>query len=131
MEKSVLNRMYKSEIKVDLATLDQLQTAINKVTAFNGKVSSVSSNADKTNKLFVEALKQKDQILKDYTDNRKTANDLGQELNAQFKLISASAKELGLDVSTLPIYKVYLSAQEDLTKIRDINQSAWELVSKY
>jgi hypothetical protein len=130
-EKNVLGKMYASEVKVELALVDDLKTAIDKVSTFEDKVSVTASNSDKANKLFLDAIKQKESILKEYDFNRKNSDDLLKQLNTLFKTISTSAKEIGIEVTSLPMYKEYLSAQDRLKSGRDKNQTAWELISKF
>ena len=117
--------------KVELSLVDDLKVSIGKVSSLNASVNTMSSNAEKTNKLFINALAQKEIILKNYNDNRKTSENLNKELNLLFKTINTQAKDLGININELTVYKEFLKAKDDLKLLSDKTQSSWTLVSKY
>ena len=117
--------------EVELNLVDDLKTSISKVSSLDSIVNTMSSNADKTNKLFINALAQKEIILKNYNDNRKTSENLNKELNLLFKTINTQAKDLGININELTVYKEFLKAKDDLKLLSDKTQSSWTLVSKY
>lgn len=119
----------KHEVKLSL--IDDLKNSINKVATFESDVKSMNSNAKKTNKLFQDAISQKEIILKNYNDNKKKQETILKELNLLFKTINTQAKDLGIDINSIPAYKEYLNARENLSKLYSENQSSWELVSKF
>ena len=119
----------KNEVKLSL--IDDLKNSINKVATFESDVKSMNSNAKKTNKLFQDAISQKEIILKNYSDNKKKQETILKELNFLFKTINTQAKDLGIDINSIPAYKEYLNARENLSKLYSENQSSWELVSKF
>lgn len=117
--------------EVELGLVDDLKNSINKVSTFQADVKSMNANAKQTNKLFTSATQQKEVILKNYNDNRNKQEAILKELNTLFKTINTQAKELGIDINSLPVYKEYLSARENLSKSSSENQASWELVSKF
>ena len=117
--------------KVELSLVDDLKVSIGKVSSLNASVNTMSSNAEKTNKLFINALAQKEAILKNYNDNKKTSENLNKELNLLFKTINTQAKDLGININELTVYKDFLKAKDDLRLSSDKIQASWTLVSKY
>jgi uncharacterized coiled-coil DUF342 family protein len=117
--------------EVELGLVDDLKNSINKVSTFQADVKSMNANAKQTNKLFTSATQQKEVILKNYNENRNKQEAILKELNTLFKTINTQAKELGIDINSLPVYKEYLSARENLSKSSSENQASWELVSKF
>jgi hypothetical protein len=117
--------------EVKLSLIDDLKNSINKVTTFESDVKSMGLNAKKTNKLFQDAISQKEIILKNYSDNKNKQETILKELNLLFKTINTQAKDLGIDINSIPAYKEYLNARETLSKLYSENQSFWELVSKF
>ena len=117
--------------EVQLSLVDDLKASISKVSSLDSIVNTMSSNADKTNKLFINALAQKEIILKNYNDNRKTFENLNKELNLLFKTINTQAKDLGVNINDLPVYKDFIKAKDDIRLLDKKTQSAWTLVSKY
>ena len=122
-------RLGKHEVELNL--VDDLKTSISKVSSLDSIVNTMSSNADKTNKLFINALAQKEIILKNYNDNRKSFENLNKELNLLFKTINTQAKDLGININDLPVYKDFLKAKDEIKLLDNKSQSAWTLISKY
>ena len=117
--------------KVELSLVDDLKVSIGKVSSLNANVNTMSNFAEKTNKLFINALAQKEVILKNYNDNKKTSENLNKELNLLFKTINTQAKDLGININELTVYKDFLKAKDDLRLSSDKIQASWTLVSKY
>ena len=124
----------KSELKsnkVDLTAIDDLKNSLTKVTSLKAQVGTMNSSAIKASKLFIEALKEKDTLLKNYNDNRKVQENINKELNSVFKTINTQAKDLGINITELPIYKEFISSKDLLSELGKTIQTSWELVSKY
>jgi hypothetical protein len=117
--------------KVELSLVDDLKVSIGKVSTLNANVNTMSNFAEKANKLFINALAQKEVILKNYNDNKKTSENLNKELNLLFKTINTQAKDLGININELTVYKDFLKAKDDLRLSSDKIQASWTLVSKY
>ena len=134
MVEKIKELITKSELKsqkVELNLVDDLKVSIGKVSSLNASVNTMSSNAEKTNKLFINALAQKEIILKNYNDNKKISENLNKELNLLFKTINTQAKDLGININELTVYKDFLKAKDDLRLSSDKTQASWTLVSKY
>ena len=134
--KTIYDKLFTEKVElakheVELGLVDDLKNSINKVSTFQADVKSMNANAKQTNKLFTSATQQKEVILKNYNDNRNKQEAILKELNTLFKTINTQAKELGIDINSLPVYKEYLSARENLSKSSSENQASWELVSKF
>ncbi len=96
----------KSELKnnkLELTAIDDLKNSLTKVTSLKAQVGTMNSSAIKASKLFIEALKEKDTLLKNYNDNRKVQENINKELNSVFKTINTQAKDLGINITDLPI----------------------------
>lgn len=116
---------------VELSVMDDLKVSISKVTEITSKVNKMYQEADKTAKIFKEAKSQKDSLNKVYTSNKDDVNLVLKDLNNLFKTINAQAKELGIDIKSLPLYKDYLDARDELNKSSSKNQDAWNLVFNF
>ena len=116
---------------VELSVMDDLKVSISKVTDLTSKVNKMYQEADKTAKIFKEAKSQKDSLNKVYTSNKDDVNLVLKDLNNLFKTINAQAKELGIDIKSLPLYKDYLDARDELNKSSSKNQDAWNLVFNF
>ena len=44
---------------------------------------------------------------------------------------AALAKDLGININDLPVYKDFLKAKDDIKLLDNKSQSAWTLISKY
>ena len=129
--KSLIEKSELKSEKVELNVVDDLKVSIGKVSSLNASVNTMSSNAEKTNKLFINALAQKEIILKNYNDNRKIFENLNKELNLLFKTINTQAKDLGININELTVYKDFLKAKDELRLLDSKTQASWTLVSKY
>ena len=134
--KTIYDKLFTEKVElakheIELGLVDDLKASISKVSSLDSIVNTMSSNADKTNKLFINALAQKEIILKNYNDNRKTFEKLNKELNLLFKTINTQAKDLGININDLPVYKDFIKAKDDIKLLDNKTQSAWTLVSKY
>ncbi len=93
--------------------------------------SSVSSRRVATNINAGGTTNLKNSLQNTYEANKVKYNKQLQENNALFKGISNQAKELGIAVTELPIYKEYVNASNILNELNKSNQTNWELISKY
>ncbi len=126
-----INSINLTKYEIELTVVDDLKNSITKVSSLKADVNTMNSNAIKTSKLFQDALNQKEILLKNYNDNRKSQENILKELNTLFKTINNQARDLGININDLPVYKEYLSARELLSELGNKTQSSWELVSKY
>lgn len=117
--------------KVELSAIDDLKNEISKIKYLNADVNSMNTNAEKTSKLFIDALKQKEVLSKNYADYKALNKSIYGQLNTIFKAINTQAKELGVNINDLPVYKEYLDSKNLLDQLSDKTQSAWDLVNKY
>jgi len=91
----------------------------------------MKTEALKAKKMFDDATNLKNSLQNTYESNKVKYNKQLQENNALFKGISNQAKELGIAVTELPIYKEYVNASNILNELNKSNQTNWELISKY
>lgn len=120
-----------SEVKVDLALVDDLKTALNSVTAYNKEIKSLSENANKLNQIFTKAKQEKDTLQKKYESNKSNYSSVSKQLDVLFKNLSTQAKELGIDIRQIPIYSEYLKGTEELRSLYDQNQDSWNLIYNF
>ncbi len=120
-----------SEVKVDLALVDDLKKALTDVVSYNKEIKSLSTNADKLNQIFTKAKAEKDALQKKYESNKANYSTVRKELDVLFKNLSTQAKELGIDIRTIPVYQDYLKGSEELRALYDENQNAWNMIYNF
>jgi cell fate (sporulation/competence/biofilm development) regulator YlbF (YheA/YmcA/DUF963 family) len=131
---SILNKIHKTELETHetkLALIDDLKSVIAKVKSEEGESNKMKTEALKAKKMFDDATNLKNSLQNTYESNKVKYNKQLQENNALFKGISNQAKELGIAVTELPIYKEYVNASNILNELNKSNQTNWELISKY
>jgi len=131
---SILNKIHKTELEtheIKLALIDDLKSVIAKVKSEEGESNKMKTEALKAKKMFDDATNLKNSLQNTYESNKVKYNKQLQENNALFKGISNQAKELGIAVTELPIYKEYVNASNILNELNKSNQTNWELISKY
>jgi|DEB19_MinimDraft_3_1074340.scaffolds.fasta_scaffold05556_2 hypothetical protein len=131
---SILNKIHKTELETHetkLALIDDLKSVIAKVKSEEGESNKMKTEALKAKKMFDDATNLKNSLQNTYEANKVKYNKQLQENNALFKGISNQAKELGIAVTELPIYKEYVNASNILNELNKSNQTNWELISKY
>jgi hypothetical protein len=117
--------------EVELSLVDDLKSIADKIKAESGEANKMKADAQKVKKMFDDASNLKLQLQKTYENNRNKYAAQLKENNAVFNKIKTQAKELGISIDTLPVYKDYLASSKLLSDITDANQSNWELISKY
>lgn len=131
---SILNKIHKTELETHetkLALIDDLKSVIAKVKSEEGESNKMKTEALKAKKMFDDATNLKNSLQNTYEANKVKYNKQLQENNALFKGISNQAKELGIAVTELPIYKEYVNASNILNELNKSNQTNWDLISKY
>jgi len=131
---SILNKIHKTELETHetkLALIYDLKSVIAKVKSEEGESNKMKTEALKAKKMFDDATNLKNSLQNTYEANKVKYNKQLQENNALFKGISNQAKELGIAVTELPIYKEYVNASNILNELNKSNQTNWELISKY
>ena len=117
--------------KIELSVIDDAKKKIQEVNQFESNVSKMKVESDKAMKLFKDAISLKDSLSKQYDDNKKQIDTYRKQLNDTFKTINNQAKELGLNVNDLPVYKEYLTASDKLNSYGELVQDNWSEISQY
>ena len=117
--------------EVNLALVDDLKAVADKIKSEGSESNKMKADALKTKKMFDDATNLKAELQKRYEANRTKYSAQLKENNALFNKIKAQAKELGLSIENAPVYKDYLATSKLLSELTDVNQSSWELISKY
>jgi len=117
--------------RVELGIIDEISKQLIESEQILKKIQSEKNDFSELNKIYKKAESSMSMLLKKYSDNRRKSSSLFKEMNKNFNLLNKSAKELGLDVTSLPAYKDYLQIIKNIDKASDDNQSNWESVSKY
>lgn len=126
-----LEKTQLSEVKVELALVDDLKKALTSVTAYDKEIKLLSTSADKLNQIFTKAKSEKDALQKKYESNKANYSAVRKELDVLFKNLSTEAKALGIDVATIPVYKDYLKGGDQLRALYDENQTAWNGIANF
>jgi cell fate (sporulation/competence/biofilm development) regulator YlbF (YheA/YmcA/DUF963 family) len=131
---TILNKLGKIELEnhqVNLALVDDLKTIVAKIKSEEGESNKMKNDSLKAKKMFDDAINLKNALQSNYEANKVKYEKQRKESNDFFKKISAQAKELGISINDLPIYKEYLDASNLLNKLDKSNQDNWSLISKY
>ncbi len=131
---SILSKIHKTDLETHetkLSLIDDLKSVIAKVKSEEGEANKMKADALKAKKMFDDANNLKNLLENAYTANKVKYNKQLQENNTLFKSISNQAKELGISINELPIYKEYLNVVNILNELNKSNQTNWDLVSKY
>ena len=136
MKKEVLEKLYSfdtklSEEKIELALVDDLNKALSSIAKYESEVKSLYASSEKLSKIFIEAKKEKDVLEKKYTSNKDNTSKVGKDIDTLFKSLRTQAKELGIDINSIPVYKEYVSGLDKLRSLSDENQNAWNLIYNY
>jgi len=142
-QKKVFNKLFKEEKvelatqKIDLALVDDLKSIIKEV----GKIRTSAYAANK------EALTLKDNIeplLKELKRNKQFAKDVlvfsksnnkevdsaEAKLKSSFKEVEGKANDLGINVNSLPIYKEYKEALNELKQAKEFSKDGESISAK-
>lgn len=131
---TILNKLGKIELEnhqVSLALVDDLKTIVAKIKSEEGESNKMKNDSLKAKKMFDDAINLKNALQSNYESNKVKYEKQRKESNDFFKKISAQAKELGISINDLPIYKEYLDASNLLNQLDKSNQDNWSLISKY
>ena len=131
---TILNKLGKIELEnhqVSLALVDDLKTIVAKIKSEEGESNKMKNDSLKAKKMFDDAINLKNALQSNYEANKVKYEKQRKESNDFFKKISAQAKELGISINDLPIYKEYLDASNLLNQLDKSNQDNWSLISKY
>jgi|21_taG_2_1085346.scaffolds.fasta_scaffold13971_4 arginine deiminase len=134
--KTVFNKLYskKTELethKIELGAIDKIEKQFTESKQILNKRQAEKKEFINLDTIFKKADTELSNLLTVYTKNRKEESGFLKELNNNFKLLDKAAKDLGVDITNIPAYKKYLESRENYKKSSDINQSNWEIVSKY
>jgi SMC interacting uncharacterized protein involved in chromosome segregation len=119
----------KSE-KIELTAVSDME-AITKDVLKISSDKSIVKKAEKLESNLNQAFQDLDNLQKDYSNQRKIADTKVSELNKAFTKLNKQAKELGVSVTDLPIYKDYLKAQDAVKEYSREAQDAWNKVYKF
>ncbi len=126
-----INKQELSSVKVELGIIDEISKQLIQSEQILKKIQSEKNDFSELNEIYKKAESSMSRLLKTYSDNRKKSSSFFNEMNKNFDLLNKAAKEIGLDITSLPAYKDYLQIRKNIDKASDDNQSNWELVSKY
>ena len=117
--------------KVELNAIKEIEKQLSQSEQIFKKIQSQKKDFVELDTILKKADKQLFNLKKIYSDNRDNSQKFNKELNKNFDLLNKAAKDLGLDVTSIPAYKKYLESRDNFKKASDLNQSNWEIVSKY
>jgi|TARA_Y100000033_G_scaffold47789_1_gene53762 hypothetical protein len=117
--------------KVELNAIKEIEKQLSQSEQIFKKIQSQKKDFVELDTILKKADKQLFNLKKIYSDNRDNSQKFNKELNKNFDSLNKAAKDLGLDVTSIPAYKKYLESRDNFKKASDLNQSNWEIVSKY
>jgi len=130
----VYSKLPKQELsaqKVELGIVDEISKQLTQSEQILKKIQSEKNDFLELDKIYKKAESDIAKLLKIYSANKKNSSSFYKEINKNFNSLYKSAKEIGLDVTSLPAYKDYLQLRKNIDNAIDDNQSNWELVAKY
>jgi len=133
--KTIYNKLFKEETK--LATHEVELGLLEDTKAFTAKVNVEKSNIDKMKvkateikKMIEQAAKLKLDMEKIYSNNKTLLGKLNGENRKLFDNISKQVKEIGVDINSVPAYKEYVSTNQLISELQDVNQANWNILSQ-
>lgn len=135
MRELIYNALFKESKEVELSKVElgaiQDMESLSKEALIISNDKTIISKADRLEATFEKAFKELDSLKNDYTNQRKASDDVLKKLNSSFTKVDKQAKELGLKITDLPVYKDYIKARESISEYRDDAQKAWDKVGKF
>ena len=135
MRQQIYNALFKESKEVELSKVElgaiQDMESLSKEALIISNDKTIISKADRLEATFEKAFKELDSLKNDYTNQRKASDDVLKKLNSSFTKVDKQAKELGLKITDLPVYKDYIKARESISEYRDDAQKAWDKVGKF
>lgn len=117
--------------RVELNAIKEIEKQLTQSEQILKKIQSEKKDFLELDTILKKADKQLSNLDKIYSNNRDNSQKFNKELNKNFDSLNKAAKDLGLDVTSIPAYKKYLESRDNFKKASDLNQSNWEIVSKY
>ena len=117
--------------RYELGIIDEISKQLIESEQILKKIQSEKNDFSELNKIYKKAESSMSRLLKTYSDNKRKSSSFFKEMNKNFNLLNKAAKEIGLDITSLPAYKDYLQIRKNIDKASDDNQSNWDSVSKY
>ena len=117
--------------RYELGIIDEISKQLIESEQILKKIQSEKNDFSELNKIYKKAESSMSRLLKTYSDNKRKSSSFFKEMNKNFNLLNKAAKEIGVDITSLPAYKDYLQIRKNIDKASDDNQSNWDSVSKY
>lgn len=115
-------------IKIELTAIDDIKKISDKLNAENSNLYKVKSESEKVRKMYDSVVSKKNEFKSIYESNKSLFTSLNKMNLDSFNQLSKQAKELGISVSDLPIYKEYVSNSNLLKDLVSNNQKNWNLI---
>lgn len=116
--------------KVELS-IDDILRILNELKSVKNKIKNLESDANSTLKKRIDADNEIGIIKKAYVDNKSNIDKIEKPLNKYFNDIRSKAKEIGVNINDLPVYKDYLEAINLIRELSSENQNVWNKLYKY
>lgn len=129
MEKNA-NEVNLGAHEVELGLLEETKIIVSKVDIEKSNIDKMKVKATEIKKMIEQADKLKMDMQKTYTDNKTLLGKLNGENRKLFDNISKQAKEIGIDINSVPAYKEYLNTDKLIRDLTNVNQTNWEILSK-
>ena len=134
--KTVYNKLFKEEEvnltthEIDLGLLEDSKAVTAKVNLEKSNIDKMKVKATEIKKMIEQAAKLKLDMEKTYTNNKTLLGKLNGENRKLFDNIFKQAKEIGIDINSIPAYKEYLSTNELISDLQNVNQNNWSILAQ-
>jgi len=116
--------------KIELS-IDDILRILNELKSLKSKIKNLESDANSTLKKRIDADDEIQIIKKAYVDNKSNIESIGKPLSKYFNEIKSKAKEIGVNINDLPVYKDYGEAINLIRELSSENQNVWNKLYKY
>jgi hypothetical protein len=133
--KTIYNKLFKEQTKlttheVELGLLEDTKAFTAKVNVEKSNIDKMKVKATEIKKMIEQASKLKLDMEKTYSNNKTLLGKLNGENRKLFDNISKQVKEIGVDINSVPAYKEYVSTNQLISELQDVNQANWNILSQ-
>jgi len=113
---------------IKLTAIDDIKKISDTLTAENSSLDKIKGESEKVRKMYDSVIVKKNEFKSIYESNKTLFTSLNKMNLDSFNQLSKQAKELGISVNDLPIYKDYVSNSNLLKDLVSNNQKNWNLI---
>ena len=116
--------------EIELGLLEDTKAFTAKVNVEKSNIDNMKVKATEIKRMIEQSNKLKMDMEKTYSNNKTLLGKLNGENRKLFDNISKQAKEIGVDINSVPAYKEYVSTNQLISELQDVNQANWNILSQ-